>query len=287
MFEIGPYTDRLETVELQSAARETSRVKSSSPPPPSPLLRLPPTHQHPQFSELTPASVTIHDEPQHHSLYSFGQGEATNTSLQRYSYRDFCLNDASLWKVGEHHVLLPIRAIRLKTNYANGLGIGKVEYKGSETTFAWRKSGKTFRKNTPSSPERDSNLDRPVLGSLAQQETSALANYATKGVKELFLIIAPAFAWKESGKPLGKNHPQCIQPGSNTNLPIFGSLVYHKSSALDYSVTEAGLSNTSCSDHLRIIRKLVTLVSPGLRQGRSWVNHWESRFCKSFNYTSR
>nr|CAD7401328.1 unnamed protein product [Timema cristinae] len=30
------------------------------------------------------------------------------------------------------------------------------------------------------SPERDSNLDIPVLGSLAQQETIALANYATK-----------------------------------------------------------------------------------------------------------
>nr|CAD7198407.1 unnamed protein product [Timema douglasi] len=33
---------------------------------------------------------------------------------------------------------------------------------------------------TPSSPERDSNLDLPILGSLTQHETSALANYATK-----------------------------------------------------------------------------------------------------------
>nr|CAD7449314.1 unnamed protein product [Timema bartmani] len=35
-------------------------------------------------------------------------------------------------------------------------------------------------KPTPSSPDRDSNLDLPVLGSLAQDETSALANYATE-----------------------------------------------------------------------------------------------------------
>nr|CAD7194847.1 unnamed protein product [Timema douglasi] len=35
-------------------------------------------------------------------------------------------------------------------------------------------------KNTPSSPDRDSNLDLPDLGSLAQHETSALANYATE-----------------------------------------------------------------------------------------------------------
>nr|CAD7392890.1 unnamed protein product [Timema cristinae] len=34
--------------------------------------------------------------------------------------------------------------------------------------------------NHPSSQDRDSNLDLPVLGSLAQQETSVLANCATK-----------------------------------------------------------------------------------------------------------
>nr|CAD7601588.1 unnamed protein product [Timema genevievae] len=36
-------------------------------------------------------------------------------------------------------------------------------------------------KTTPISPERDSNLDLPVLGSLAQHETSALAHYAIEG----------------------------------------------------------------------------------------------------------
>ncbi|CAG2055255.1 unnamed protein product, partial [Timema podura] len=35
-------------------------------------------------------------------------------------------------------------------------------------------------KTTPSSPERDLNLNLPVLGSLAQHETSALANHATE-----------------------------------------------------------------------------------------------------------
>nr|CAD7452446.1 unnamed protein product [Timema tahoe] len=37
-------------------------------------------------------------------------------------------------------------------------------------------------KTTPSSPERDSDLDLPILDSLAQHETSALANYATEAV---------------------------------------------------------------------------------------------------------
>ncbi|CAG2055086.1 unnamed protein product [Timema podura] len=60
----------------------------------------------------------------------------------------------------------------------------KVEFRGSEPTFAWRESRKSFRnprpRHSPSSPDLDSNLDLPVLGSLAQHETSALANYTTE-----------------------------------------------------------------------------------------------------------
>nr|CAD7423265.1 unnamed protein product [Timema monikensis] len=44
----------------------------------------------------------------------------------------------------------------------------------------WRESRKPFRKNHPSLPDRDTNLDIPVPSSLAQHKTSALANYATK-----------------------------------------------------------------------------------------------------------
>nr|CAD7587678.1 unnamed protein product [Timema genevievae] len=39
-----------------------------------------------------------------------------------------------------------------------------------------------LRKTTPSSPERDWNLDLPILGSLALYKTSLLTNYATKAV---------------------------------------------------------------------------------------------------------
>nr|CAD7570643.1 unnamed protein product [Timema californicum] len=75
-----------------------------------------------------------------------------------------------------------LRVIHLSTNYANGLGTGKVEFKGSEPAFAWRESEKPVRKHHPSSRKHklDSNLDLPVLGSRAQHETSALANYTTK-----------------------------------------------------------------------------------------------------------
>nr|CAD7401296.1 unnamed protein product [Timema poppensis] len=61
-------------------------------------------------------------------------------------------------------------------------GIGKVEYRGSEPKFAWRKSGKRFRKTTPSSPDRDLNLDLPVLGSLAQHTTMCGSDLCVGGL---------------------------------------------------------------------------------------------------------
>nr|CAD7456662.1 unnamed protein product [Timema tahoe] len=61
------------------------------------------------------------------------------------------------------------------SHVATEAGSEKVEFRGSEPGFAWRKSGKPS-----SSPKRDSNLDLPVVSSLAQLKTSALANYATE-----------------------------------------------------------------------------------------------------------
>nr|CAD7579419.1 unnamed protein product [Timema californicum] len=42
-----------------------------------------------------------------------------------------------------------------------------IKEKGSEPAFAWRESGKPFRKNRPNSPDRNSNLDLPILSSRA------------------------------------------------------------------------------------------------------------------------
>ncbi|CAG2056767.1 unnamed protein product, partial [Timema podura] len=43
----------------------------------------------------------------------------------------------------------------------------------------------------------------------------------------------------ESGKPFRENHPRYTQPGLNLDLPVFGSLDYCESSALDYATTKA------------------------------------------------
>nr|CAD7402432.1 unnamed protein product [Timema cristinae] len=64
-------------------------------------------------------------------------------------------------------------------------GVGHVEEKGvgslvhestgSVPTFAWRESGKPYcGKITLSTPDRDSNLDLPVIGSLVHRESIAL-----------------------------------------------------------------------------------------------------------------
>nr|CAD7442576.1 unnamed protein product [Timema bartmani] len=79
-----------------------------------------------------------------------------------------------------HRVLLPVRVIRLSTNYANGLGIGKVEFRGREPAFAWMESGKPFRKNHP--PVHPTEIRTSISPSSAVElnTTSALANYATE-----------------------------------------------------------------------------------------------------------
>ncbi|CAG2062957.1 unnamed protein product [Timema podura] len=73
--------------------------------------------------------------------------------------------------------------------YRKLLGFGKVEFRGSEPIFVWRESGEPFRENHPISPDRDSNLDLPILDSPAKHETSTLANYATEAVCDLLPLL--------------------------------------------------------------------------------------------------
>nr|CAD7402293.1 unnamed protein product [Timema poppensis] len=72
--------------------------------------------------------------------------------------------------VGQHRLSPPFRVIRLSTNYANGLGIGKV---GLEEVDPHLRGGivEIHRgQTTPSSPDRDSNLDLPILNNRAQHD---------------------------------------------------------------------------------------------------------------------
>nr|CAD7392099.1 unnamed protein product [Timema cristinae] len=64
----------------------------------------------------------------------------------------------------------PFGLYALSTNYANGLGIGKVDLEEVNPHLRGRRVENHLGKTTPSSPDRDSNLDLPVLSSQAQSD---------------------------------------------------------------------------------------------------------------------
>nr|CAD7434392.1 unnamed protein product [Timema monikensis] len=64
----------------------------------------------------------------------------------------------------------PFGLYALSTNYANGLGIGKVELEEVNPHLPGGRVENHLGKITPSSPDRDSNLDLPVLSSRAQHD---------------------------------------------------------------------------------------------------------------------
>nr|CAD7568872.1 unnamed protein product [Timema californicum] len=64
----------------------------------------------------------------------------------------------------------PFGLYALSTNYSNGLGIGKVELEEVNPHLRGGRVENHLGKTTLSSPDRDSNLDLPVLGSRAQHD---------------------------------------------------------------------------------------------------------------------
>nr|CAD7571472.1 unnamed protein product [Timema californicum] len=64
----------------------------------------------------------------------------------------------------------PFRIYALSTNYASGLEIGKVKLEEVNPHLSGGKVENRLGKTTPSSPDRDSNLDLPVLSSRAQHD---------------------------------------------------------------------------------------------------------------------
>nr|CAD7394513.1 unnamed protein product [Timema cristinae] len=92
-------------------------------------------------------------------------------------------------------------------------------------------------KTTPSSPDRDSSLDNPVLSSRAQHDKRVSQLHHRGGGSE------PAFAWLNSGKPFRKNHLSSPDRDSKLRLLILGSQTQHESSALANNATKGNYSN--------------------------------------------
>nr|CAD7589022.1 unnamed protein product [Timema genevievae] len=99
-------------------------------------------------------------------------------------------------------------------------------------------------KTTPSSPDRDSNLDLPVLSGLAQHD------------------------WRVSQL---RHRGGIPDQDSNLNLSIVGSLVYCESSALDHEATETDETPVSCLDPFPYVRvRFITSVESRSERRPPW-----------------
>nr|CAD7570506.1 unnamed protein product [Timema californicum] len=115
------------------------------------------------------------------------------------------------------------------------MGIGKFELVEVNPHWCGGRGEKHLGKTTPSSRDRDLNLNLPVLGSLPQHESSASANYNTE---EVYLVCVESHFGKTT--LITPNHYL------NLDLPIIGSLVYCESSASNHGVTE-------CREHFYLL----------------------------------
>nr|CAD7589527.1 unnamed protein product [Timema genevievae] len=102
--------------------------------------------------------------------------------------------------------------------------------KRSVLTFAWREGKKQFWKNTLSIPDRDLNLDLPVIDSLVYCESSALDHVATKAVMKYQNPVSPTpqrsrlvdgdlLPPLQTVPDLVEPHPCAVQgPGANVSV---------------------------------------------------------------------
>nr|CAD7256149.1 unnamed protein product [Timema shepardi] len=99
----------------------------------------------------------------------------------------------------------PFGLYALSTNYSSGLGIGKVELEEVNPHLRRRRVENHLGKTTPSSPDRDSNLDLPVLSSQAQHDKrrSALSILTTTSPSPLYLYGYPALREREKTDTTG------------------------------------------------------------------------------------
>nr|CAD7452898.1 unnamed protein product [Timema tahoe] len=118
------------------------------------------------------------------------------------------------------------------------------EAPGSEPAFAWRESGKPFRKKPSVHPTEIQTSISPS-SAVEHNTTSALANYATEAGGFNLWEMHPYLRGGESGEPFTfRNKPPTmhllgIEPPISSYLT--DTLVQHESSALDHEVTETGI----------------------------------------------
>nr|CAD7567584.1 unnamed protein product [Timema californicum] len=177
--------------------------------------------------------------------------------------------------------IFPSSAVELNTtsalaNYATEAGIGEVEFRGNETAFSWRESGKPFMKNHPSSQNLDSNLNLPVLGSLAQHETSTLANYATEWSRIGKIELEEVDPHLRGGRVenyLGNTTPSSPDRDSNLDLSVLSSRAQHDKRAKVRPRWQLARHSPGLRGHVEIASALDTAPVDLLSTGGTHVDH--------------
>nr|CAD7427300.1 unnamed protein product [Timema monikensis] len=157
---------------------------------------------------LVPTSACSHKPPLTRqkltAIYATGKGQLIRKSLtecwpkgvsvRRYNNRHGSTGQCGFRRISTDSFKTPFTSPNSKptpshlvlimslTNYANGVEIAKVELEEVSPYLRGGRVENHLGKATPSSPDRDSNLDLPVLGSHFNT-TSALANYAIEAEK--------------------------------------------------------------------------------------------------------
>nr|CAD7571051.1 unnamed protein product [Timema californicum] len=146
-------------------------------------------------------------------------------------------------------------------NYATEAGIGKVELEEVNPHLSGRRVENHFGKTTPSSPDRDSNLDLPVLSSRAQHNKRlanallVLSSIAEDGEIEVRISVEleevnPHLRGGRVENHLGKTTP--VHPAEiRTSISPFSAVELNTTRALANNATEAAveLNTTSALDN--------------------------------------
>nr|CAD7203709.1 unnamed protein product [Timema douglasi] len=103
----------------------------------------------------------------------------------------------------------PFRLYALSTNYSNGLGIGKVELEEVNPHLQGGRVENHLGKTTPSSPDRDSNLDIPVLSSRAQHDKRLTGDAMRRNHNSVHLFLC---VWTRQRAPDWRrgNYPRIL-----------------------------------------------------------------------------
>nr|CAD7405950.1 unnamed protein product [Timema cristinae] len=138
-----------------------------------------------QLSNNTQPPITLHqysNNTQTGSCTLHQHSNNTQPVIDTSNQSDSCRSHELTYDYVKHRVLLPIRVIRTASYFIvhYEYTTKKADKQRSEPAFAWRESGKPFRKNQPQFIRPEIRTSISPYSAVELNTTSALANFATE-----------------------------------------------------------------------------------------------------------